>query len=128
MWSQRKELRCDPTSTADDGGSTDPPLFAHHDSSVSALGRRVCPTLSPVARPTRPRTYSAIPVVLDPEKTGIAVHLCPTGLRAALLLYPHPEPANRDRPHSISAARTKAAIHSEPGGSQSAAGSAPQAS
>src|ERR1700733_285950 len=63
----------DPTSTADAGGSPDPPLFAHHDSPLSALGRRVCSTLPQATRPTRPRADSPVPVVPDQGQGGIAV-------------------------------------------------------
>ena len=103
-----RRLRCDPTSPTHAGGSPDPPLFADHHSPLPALGRRVCQTLPQAARPARAGAHSPIPVISDQGKTGVPVHLCSAGLRAALSLYPHTPSQNRDRAHPIPAARTNA--------------------
>src|SRR5271154_6119508 len=71
---------------------------------------------------TRSRADSPVPVVPDQGQTGIAVHLCSVGLRAALPVHSHPPPQNRDRTDSVSAARTKAAVNPKPGRSPSITG------
>src|SRR5262249_7984813 len=45
MWSEAKELRYDPTSTGDAGGSPDPELFTGHHATVPARCFRVRQTL-----------------------------------------------------------------------------------
>jgi hypothetical protein len=127
VWSQAKGVRCDPTSTAHAGGSPDPPLFTHHDPSLSALGRRVRSIFPPATRPTRVRAHPPVPTIPAQGQAGLAVRLYPVGVRAAVLVYPHAEPQNRDRTHSVSPARAKAASDPQPGGSQSIAGISRQA-
>jgi hypothetical protein len=58
-----------------------------------------------------PRAHSPVPALPDQGQTGIAVYLCPVGLRAALPVYPHAPPQNPDRTDSVSARRTKAAVN-----------------
>src|SRR3977135_581420 len=101
MRSQRKEFRCDPTSTTDAGGSPDPSLLTHHDSDLPARGHRVRPALRQATRPARRRANSAVPVVFDPGEESVASQLCPSGLRPALLLYPYAKPENLDGAYSL---------------------------
>src|SRR5438034_10658535 len=124
MWSQRKELRRDPTSTTDAGGSPDSPVFTQYHTDLPARCRRVRPTLRQTTRSAWSGAYSALSTVPDQREEGLATHLHSGGMCAAVLLYPHAEPENRHRAYTVSAARKKAAADPEPRGSQGAAGGA----
>src|SRR4029078_2359268 len=129
MCSQRKELRRDPTSTTDAGGSPDSPVFTHHHTHLPARGRRVRPTFRQTTRSAWSRAYSALSTVPDQREENLAIHLHSGCMCVAILLYPHAGPENRHRAHTVSATRTKAAADLEPGrGESSARGTAESSS
>src|SRR3974390_778853 len=121
MRSQRKEFRCDPTSTADAGGSPDPPLFTDYYPGVPARGRGVRPVFRDLAGPAARRTHPAVPVVPDPREEGIAIHTGADRLRTAVPVYPHVASESFSRAHPVSPAREETAADLEPRGSEGAA-------
>src|SRR5882724_807987 len=128
MWSQRKELRRDRTSTTDAGGSPDSPVFTHYHTHLPARRRRVRPTFRQTTRSAWSGAYSALSTVPDQREESLATHLHSGGMCAAVLLYPHAEPEDRHRAHTVSAARKKAAADPEPRGGESPARGAAESS
>src|SRR5690242_383664 len=93
MRSQRKELRCETTSTTDAGGPPDPSLSADHDPGISARSCGVRPAFRDIAGPTARRTHPAVPVVSDQREEGIAIHPGANSLRATVPMRSYNEPS-----------------------------------
>src|ERR1700680_4817002 len=106
MWSQGKEFSCDPTSTTDAGRSPDSSLLTHHHPHLPACHRRGRSVLLQTTRSARCRAHSQLPAVPHQRETSVAAHLYPNRLRTAVFLYPHTQPENPHRSHSVSPAGT----------------------
>src|SRR6516225_6933711 len=118
----RKEVTHDPTTQADDPGSSTPQLLRSNDPLLRRSGRRICALLPQVAGPTRFRARPPLPTSpVEREEAGLVQH-SPSPLRAQVSLHPRSQAA-LVRPRSCQTqGAAQAPYRLEPAGSANLAG------
>ena len=74
---------------------------------LPACHRRVRSALLQATRSARCRAHSQLSAVPHQREASVAAHLYPNCLGTTVFLYPHTQPKNRDRAHSISSTGRK---------------------